>query len=56
MTLQKCTEINQHDPSINLGRGSYAKATKTPSALQLVAKQNSFQHGAVALYKFYKPT
>ena len=33
-----------------------AKATNMPSALQLVAKQNSFQHVAGSLYKFYKPT
>ena len=44
MTLQKCTKKNQHNPSIKLGRGNYAKATNMPFTLQLVAKQNSFQH------------
>ena len=56
MTLQKCTKMEQHDPSIKLGRGSYAKATNMPSTLQPVAKQNSFQHVAGDLYKFYNPT
>jgi len=56
MTLQKFTEKSQHNPSIKLGRGSYAKATKMPSTLQPVAKQNSFQHVSGALYKYYKPT
>ena len=39
MTLQKCTKINQHNPSIKLGRESYAKATNMPSTLQPVPKQ-----------------
>ena len=46
MTLQKFTEKNQHNPSIKLGRGSYTKATKMPSALQPVPRQNSFPNVA----------
>jgi|GEM_PF-3556921 len=56
MTLQKFTEKSQHNPSIKLGRVSYAKATNMPSTLQPVPKQNSFQNIAAALYKYYKPT
>jgi len=56
MTLQKSTEKSQHNPSIKLGRGSYAKSINMPSALQPVPKQNSLQNLAVALDKYYKPT
>ncbi|MBC7629464.1 hypothetical protein [Ferruginibacter sp.] len=56
MTLQKFTEKYQHNPSIKLSRGSYAKATNMPSALQPVPKQNSLPNIKAALYKYYKPT
>ena len=56
MTLQKFTEKSQHNPSIKLGRGSYAKVTNMPTTLQPVAKQNSLRNIAGTLYKYYKPT
>ena len=56
MTLQKFTEKSQHNPSIKLGRGSYAKATDMPSTLQPVPKQTSLPNVAGPLYKYYKST
>ncbi len=47
--------MKQHEISIKT-LNVYVKATKMPSTLQLVAKQNSFQNIAGAHYKFYKPT
>ena len=47
--------MNQYEISIK-AFNVYAKPTNMPSTLQSVAKQNSFQHVAVALYKYYKPT
>ena len=47
--------MKQHEISIKT-LNVYAKATNMPSTLQPVPKQNSFQHVAGALYKYYKPT
>ena len=47
--------MKQHEISIKT-LNVYAMATNMPSTLQLVAKQNSFQHVVGALYKYYKPT
>ena len=47
--------MKQHEISIKT-LNVYVKATKMLSTLQLVAKQNSFQHVEWALYKYYKPT
>ena len=47
--------MKQHEISVKTLNVD-AKATNMPSTLQPVAKQNSFQHVAGALYKYYKPT
>ena len=47
--------MNQHEIAIKT-LSVYVKETNMPSTLQLVAKQNSFQHVVGALYKYYKPT